>query len=102
VLPGLGGAARERDALPALAGRWRGDQLWIYDAPEGAPGVAVLWAVEWEDAESAALFATLGAELASEGAVLQIDTRGLSSRVVAAERAEDLEAWRERFAEAVP
>jgi hypothetical protein len=102
VLPGLAESARERDALPALAGRWRGDRLWIYDAPEGAPGVAVLWALEWADAESAALFAALGAGLASEGAVLQIDTRGLSSRVVATERAEDLDAWRARFAEAIP
>jgi hypothetical protein len=102
VLSGLAGSAEERATLPARAGRWRGDRLWIYDASEGAPGVVVLWAIEWADAESAALFATLGASLASEGAVLQIDTRGLSSRVVAAERAEDLAAWRERFAEAVP
>jgi hypothetical protein len=102
VLPGLGATNQATDALPAVASRWRGDRLWTYAVPGTAGSVAVLWAIEWADAESAALFASLAAALASGAAALHIDTQGASSRVVAAERAEDLEAWRVRFAEAVP
>jgi hypothetical protein len=102
VLPGLAAPGQGAQALPALAGRWRGDHLWIYAAPGTAPAVAALWAIDWADADSASLFANLASALAVEGAVLHVDTRGASSRVVAAERGEDLEAWRERFAETVP
>lgn len=102
VLPGLAEPARGRSALPALAARWSGDHLWIFDAAGGESVVAALWVIDWADAEAAALFATLAAELEREGAVLDIETRGTSSRVVAAERAEDVAAWRERLDEAVP
>lgn len=101
ALAGLAEPARGQAALSALAGRWRGDHLWIYDSA-GDSAVAALWVIEWADAEAAALFTTLGADLAGEGAVLDIEVRGASSRVVAAERAEDVAAWRERFDDAVP
>ena len=70
--------------------------------PDGSFKPERVWVIDWTDADAAALFATLAAELAVEGAALDIETRGTSSRVVAAERAEDVEAWRERFDEAVP
>jgi hypothetical protein len=61
-----------------------------------------LWAIDWADADAAARFSTLAAALAPEGAVLRIDTSGASTRLVAVERPEDLEAWRARLAELAP
>lgn len=100
MLAGLPGASDVASELPELATRWRGDRLWIYDSPDA--GVATLWAIEWSDADAAARFAELGASFAPAGATLRIDTSGSSTRISAAERAEDLEAWQARLREALP
>jgi hypothetical protein len=100
MLAGLEGASDVASELPELAGRWRGDHLWIYDSLDA--GVATLWAIEWASADAAARFAELGASLAPVGATLRIDTSGSSTRITAVERAEDLEAWQSRLGEVVP
>ena len=99
----LAGLEAGRDAageLPELATRWRGDRLWIYESAEAS--LATLWAIEWADADSAARFGALGAELSPEGAALRIDTTGASTRITAVERSENLEAWRAALAEVAP
>lgn len=100
MLAGLSGASEIGGELETLASGWRGDHFWIFASPEA--GVATLWALEWESEEAAARFAELAAALEPEGVTLRIDTAESSTRLVAVERAEDLEVWRERLAEAVP
>jgi hypothetical protein len=100
MLAGLPGASDVASELTDLASRWRGDRLWIYDSPDA--GVATLWAIEWSSADAAERFAELGASFAPAGATLRIDTAGSSTRITAAERVEDLEAWRARLGDAVP
>jgi hypothetical protein len=100
MLAGLEGASDVASELAEVASHWRGDHLWIYASPDA--GAATLWAIDWSSADAAERFAELAASLAPAGATLRIDTSGSSTRITAAERAEDLEAWRARFGEAVP
>lgn len=96
MLAGLEAGRGAADELLDLASRWRGDRLWIYASAEAS--FAALWALEWSDADSAARFGTLAAELSPEGSVVRIDTTGVSTRITAVERSEDLEAWRAALA----
>lgn len=100
MLAGLAQASEFVTEWPRLAAGWRGDHLWVFDSPDA--GVATLWALEWESAETASRFAELAAALAPAGATVRIDTLDASTRITAVERAEDLEAWRARGAEVVP
>jgi hypothetical protein len=99
MLAGLPGASDIAAELPELASRWRGDRMWIYDSPDA--GVATLWAIEWSSAEAAQRFSELAASFAPAGATLRLDTSRSSTRITAAERAEDVEAWQARLAEAM-
>jgi hypothetical protein len=102
MLAGLASGSQLAGELPDLASRWQGDRYWIYDTADEPGAVAALWAIDWADADSAARFSTLAAALAPPGAVLRIDTAGVSTRLVAVERPEDLDAWRARLAELAP
>jgi hypothetical protein len=102
MLAGLSSANRITAELPGLASRWRGDRYWVYATADEPAEVAVVWAIEWADADAAARFSTLAAPLASDGAVSRIDTSEVSTRFVAVERPEDLEPWRARLAELGP
>jgi hypothetical protein len=103
MLSGLEPIGSRPAPLADLASHWRGDRYWIYQtAEEGDGSVAALWAIDWDSAEAAAQFASAAAALAPEGAALHIDTSGVSTRVTSVERAEDLDAWRARLAEAAP
>jgi hypothetical protein len=102
MLAGLESASSAASELPDLASRWRGDRYWVYATVGEPAAVAALWMIEWADAEAAARFSTLAASLLPAGALLRIDTSGTSTRLVAVERPEDLDAWRARLAELAP
>jgi hypothetical protein len=102
MLAGLSSASPAALGLPELASRWRGDRYWVYATADEPADIAAVWAIEWADADAAERFSTLAASLASVGAVSRIDTSGASTRFVAVERAEDLEAWSARLAELTP
>jgi hypothetical protein len=102
MLAGLASGNLSGGELPDLASRWQGDRYWVYDTADEPGAIATLWAIDWADAESAARFSTLAASLAPPGAVLRIDTAGASTRLVAVERPEDLDAWRARLGELAP
>jgi hypothetical protein len=102
MLAGLDSGSAAAVELPELAARWTRDRYWVYASAEEPPAVAVVWAIDWADSASAARFAELARPLAPAGAVLRIDTMGSSTRLVAVERADDLEPWRARLAERGP
>jgi hypothetical protein len=101
VLPGLSTVPEAESLLISQASAWRGDRFWLYARATGL-SVAALWAIDWEDATAAQRFAELASTLAPEGAVSHIDTNGATTRLVVAERAEDLDTWRARLAAAAP
>jgi hypothetical protein len=102
MLAGLEAGSTSAAELPGLATRWLRDRYWVYATAEEPPAVAVAWAIDWTESAAAARFADLAASLAPAGAVLRLDTTGASTRIVAVERRDDLEAWRSRLAELAP
>jgi hypothetical protein len=96
------GAGAAQLSLAELASHWRGDRYWIYASVGEDASVAALWAIDWDTPAAAAQFESLAAALAPEGGLLHIDTSGVSTRVTVVERAEDIDAWRARLAQAVP
>jgi len=88
------------DSLSELAGHWRGDHYWVFTTADETPTVTALWAIEWSAPPNAERFAALAAALAPAGAALRLETEGTTTRITATERPEELDAWRERLAEA--
>ena len=88
------------ESLSELGGHWRGDHYWVFASADETPAVTALWAIEWDAPPNPERFAALGAALAPAGAALRLETEGTTTRITATERAEELDAWHERLAEA--
>lgn len=101
VLGGLAADAESPAALQALATRWRGDHVWAYRSDDEPAAVAALWISAWENAESAESVARALRLWAPDGGVLEVNVADDVVRVVAVERASDLEGWVARLG-AVP
>jgi hypothetical protein len=94
-------------ALRELVLGWRGDRFWVYQSDDAEAAAALVWRIDWQDAEAAAEFAErYAAELNRAdrphpaGQSMVVD--GVSTRVVIAEREADLPAWVLRASDGIP
>jgi hypothetical protein len=98
-------AANDLRLAPALvqrSERWRGDHFWVYQSQDDAAQVAVVWLIDWADADTSRQFAAGLSGFQPAGGVLQIDVADTRTRIVAVERSSDLAGWVSRAAEASP
>ncbi|HKO94233.1 MAG TPA: hypothetical protein VJU61_23930 [Polyangiaceae bacterium] len=97
----LAGDLAAAPALRELALSWRGDRFWVYQSDD-AEEVAVLWRIDWQDAEAALQFSELYGAASAHPAGLSMVVEGASTRVVIAEREPDLAAWADLASDSIP
>jgi len=103
----LAGDLTAAPALRELVLGWRGDRFWVYQSDDAEAAAALVWRIDWQDAEAAAQFAErYAAELnradRPHPAGQSVVVDGVSTRVVIAEREADLPAWVLRASDGIP
>lgn len=87
----------------SVATRWRGDRFWIYRSQDDAPTTsAAIWWSSWADEAAAREFRDLLLGFQPAGAVVQVETVGVHTRLVVTERPEELADWVARAGDALP
>lgn len=98
----LGGDLAAAPGLRELALGWRGDRFWVYQSDDAPGALAILWRIDWRDAEAALQFSELYGGDPARPAGLSIVVDGASTCVVIAEREAELSAWAELASDSIP
>lgn len=102
VLGALSPELESASSLEALAKRWRGDRLWVYQSDDDAGSVAALWAIAWDDPDAASSAAERLSAWAPEGISIEVSVEGSLTRIAAVENGTDLSGWVNALAAARP
>jgi hypothetical protein len=98
----LRGSLAAAPELRELALGWRGDRFWVYQSDDAQGAVAIVWRIDWRDAEAALQFSELYGADPAHPAGLSMVVDGASTCVVIAERQPDLSAWAELASDSIP
>jgi hypothetical protein len=98
----LAGDLAAAPRLRELALGWRGDRFWVYQSDDAQGAAAILWRIDWQDAQAALQFSELYGAGGASPVGLSMVVDGASTRVVIAEREPDLSGWVELAADSIP
>ena len=98
----LAGDLAAAPGLRELALAWRGDRFWVYQSDDAPGELAILWRIDWQDADSALHFSQLYGADPARPAGLSVVVDGASTCVVIAEREPELSAWADLAADSIP